>query len=75
MRTFHSTVGGHGAAAALSWLRHGVQTALGIWQNRRRRRKAAARMVLLNDHLLRDIGLTRTDVLAARTQRQRRPNW
>jgi uncharacterized protein YjiS (DUF1127 family) len=33
---------------------------------RRRRRAAAVALTQLNDHLLRDIGLTRADVMSAR---------
>ena len=36
-----------------------VTTALGTWSRRRRSRHALAR---LDDHLLRDVGLTRSDV-------------
>ena len=63
---------GLGAARALGWARSGLRLleraadlVLG-WQERARQRR---QLETLSDHMLRDIGLTRADVLAEATKR------
>ena len=52
-----------------------LRTALANRRKSRLQTKASAELLQLNDHLLRDIGLSRTDVLTAATRRRGRSNW
>ena len=66
MRTYRLDGGGLLLPENMSMLRR-VSVALSRrWNERRRRRAAAVALSNLNDHLLRDIGLTRTDVMSLR---------
>jgi uncharacterized protein YjiS (DUF1127 family) len=75
MRPFHSMVGGLNSLTFDFRQWRLLRAAFANWRARRRRARISAELNLLNDHLLRDIGLSRTDVLAAMTKRPRRSNW
>ena len=51
----------HPLRALFAW----VATVVGLWQERRRLRRDLRRLCEADDHVLRDIGLTRGDVLRA----------
>jgi uncharacterized protein YjiS (DUF1127 family) len=63
---------GFGAAGALRWVRAGLRVLeraadrVLAWQERAQQRR---QLETLSDHMLRDIGLTRADVLAESTKR------
>jgi len=66
MRTYRLDGGGLLLPENMSVLRRMSVALSRRWNERRRRRAAAVALSNLNDHLLRDIGLTRTDVISLR---------
>lgn len=69
MRTFRLH-GGSALLPASTGLLHRLSAVVVQgWHERIRRRAASAALSHLNDHLLRDIGLTRADVMSVRDSR------
>ncbi len=66
MRTYRLDGGGLLLPESMSVLRRLPAALIERWHERRRRRAAVAALSQLNDHLLRDIGLIRADVMSAR---------
>ena len=66
MRTYRLDGGGLLLPSSAGLLRRLAVHLANRWQERRQRRAAAAALSHLNDHLLRDIGVSRADVMSVR---------
>ena len=66
MRTYRVDGGGLLLPSGAGHLRRLAVHLAHRWHERRQRRAAAAALSHLNDHLLRDIGMSRADVMSVR---------
>jgi uncharacterized protein YjiS (DUF1127 family) len=66
MRTYRVDGGGLLLPSSAGHLRRPATHLAHRWHERRQRRAAAAALSHLNDHLLRDIGMSRADVMSVR---------